>query len=60
MPRGDKGQKKSTLLRDDPAPVLLGHWVSFVRPREGFSEYACVTCGHPFLFSRPARLKAVA
>jgi hypothetical protein len=31
--------------------VLLGHWLSFVRPRGQFSEYACVTCGHPFLFA---------
>jgi hypothetical protein len=31
--------------------VVLGHWVSFVRPRGAFSEYACVTCGHPFLFA---------
>ena len=40
--------------------VLLGHWVSFVRPRGHFSEYACVTCGHPFLFARRRHLRAAA
>jgi hypothetical protein len=32
--------------------VLLGHWVSFVRSHGRFSEYACLHCGHPFLFAR--------
>jgi hypothetical protein len=40
--------------------VLLGHWVSFVRPRGSFSEYACVTCGHPFLFAQRRTLRAAA
>ena len=39
---------------------LLGHWVSFVRPRGDFSEYACVTCGHPFLFAQRRHMRAAA
>jgi DNA-directed RNA polymerase subunit RPC12/RpoP len=39
------------LVRHPLACVLLGHWIAFVRPRGRFSEYACDTCGHPFLFA---------
>ena len=51
---------RRSLVRHPLACVLLGHWVSFVRPRGQFSEYACVTCGHPFLFARRRYLRAVA
>ena len=43
---------RRSLVRHPMSCVLLGHWVSFVRPRADFSEYACVTCGHPFLFAQ--------
>ena len=41
------------VVRHPLACVLLGHWVAFVETRGRFSEYACRTCGHPFLFARP-------
>ena len=49
----------TTLLRDDPAPVRIGHTLSCflshhtyepVGARDGHMEYACVRCGHPLLF----------
>src|SRR5688572_30441097 len=55
----------TTLLRDDPAPVRIGHTLSCflshhtyepVGARDGHLEYACVRCGHPLLFpSTPTR-----
>ena len=49
----------TTLLRDDPAPVRIGHTLSCflshhtyepVDARDGHMEYGCVRCGHPLLF----------
>ena len=51
---------RKSLVRHPMSCVLLGHWVSFVRPRGEFSEYACGTCGHPFLFAQRRRLRAAA
>lgn len=51
---------RKSLVRHPMSCVLLGHWVSFVRPRGHFGEYACVTCGHPFLFARRRTLRAAA
>ena len=34
--------------------MLLGHWIRFVERRGAWSEYACRTCGHPFLFKEAA------
>jgi DNA-directed RNA polymerase subunit RPC12/RpoP len=42
--------KQRDVVRHPLACVLLGHWISFVEVRGVFSEYACRTCGHPFLF----------
>ena len=48
-----------SLLRDDPAPVRIGHTLSCflshhtyepVGGRDGHMEDACVQCGHPLLF----------
>ena len=39
-----------TLVRHPMTCVFLGHWIEYVEPRGEFSEYACRTCGHPFLF----------
>jgi DNA-directed RNA polymerase subunit RPC12/RpoP len=52
--------ERQSLVRHPLSCVLLGHWVSFVRPRDDFSEYACVTCGHPFLFAQRCRMRAAA
>ena len=52
-----------TCLRNDPAPVRIGHTLSCflnhhtyepVGARDGHMEYACVQCGHPLLFPRDA------
>lgn len=51
---------RQSLVHHPLSCVLLGHWVSFVRPRGRFSEYACVTCGHPFLFARRRQLRVAA
>jgi hypothetical protein len=29
---------------------FLGHWVRRIESRGSYGEYACRTCGHPFLF----------
>jgi DNA-directed RNA polymerase subunit RPC12/RpoP len=44
-------RQQRELVRHPLTCVLLGHWVAFVGTRGRFSEYACVTCGHPFLFA---------
>jgi hypothetical protein len=31
--------------------VLSGHYVRYVTSREGFDEFICVNCGHPFCFA---------
>jgi DNA-directed RNA polymerase subunit RPC12/RpoP len=43
------------VVRHPLACVLLGHWVGFVGTRGAYGEYACRTCGHPFLFAAEAR-----
>lgn len=49
-----------SLVRHPLSCVFLGHWVSFVGTRGRFSEYACVTCGHPFLFTQRSDLRTAA
>ena len=60
---------RQRVLHDDPAPVRVGHTLScFLRhhtyepvgTRDGHMEYACVRCGHPFLFAKRRHLRAVA
>ena len=48
--RDEAGRQQ--VVRHPMACELLGHWVSFVETRGAWSEYACRTCGHPFLFKR--------
>ena len=48
--------QRREMVRHPLVCVLLGHWVSFVGSRGVYSEYACRTCGHPFLFSRAPRV----
>jgi DNA-directed RNA polymerase subunit RPC12/RpoP len=45
--------RQQRVVRHPMACVLLGHWVTFVGARGTYSEYACRTCGHPFLFAQP-------
>jgi DNA-directed RNA polymerase subunit RPC12/RpoP len=46
------------IVRHPLSCVLVGHWVSFVRTRGAFGEFACRTCGHPFLFAGRAPVSA--
>jgi hypothetical protein len=43
-----------TVVRHPARCVIAGHWIAFVADREGFAEYRCTYCGHPFCFARPS------
>lgn len=40
-----------SLVTHPPACAVLGHFVRFVERRGGYSEHACLNCGHTFGFA---------